>query len=348
MEAVPRRLPAALREAQEWVLDTLQERLRLRRAWIVPLLMLLGLVLFPIVSPTYIQSLAVEVLLFAIFAVSLDLLLGYTGLVSFGHAAFFGLGGYILAYVARGATANLLVTMPLVLFGTALGAAIIGFFALRTTGIYFLMLTLAFAQMLFGLAVKWTPVTGGSDGLSGVPRPYIGLGDLTWRFGSNLYFYYLVALVFVVSWWLLRRIVGSPFGYTLRGIKENESRMRALGYNTWRFKMAAFIVAGMFAGLSGALFAHFNRHAAPESLYWTMSGQVLLMVIVGGSGTLTGPILGAVLVRLLPSYASTYTDRWQTIMGLVFIAFVLFAPQGIMGLIRDYRARRRHASSRGP
>ncbi len=317
-----------------------REQVRTRRQWVVPLVVLVGLSVFPLISPSYIQSLAVEVLLFAIFAMSLDLLLGYTGLVSFGHAAFFGLGGYVLAYVARGVTANLLVTTPLVIVVTALGAAVIGFFALRTTGIYFLMLTLAFAQMLFGLAVKWTPVTGGSDGLAGVPRPYIGVGDVALRFGSNLYFYYLVAVAFIVCWWLLRRIVGSPFGYTLRGIKENESRMRALGYNTWRFKMAAFIVAGVFAGISGALFAHFNWHAAPENLYWTMSGQVLLMVIVGGSGTLTGPILGAALVRLLPSYASTYTDRWQTIMGLVFIAFVLFAPQGIMGLIRDYQARR--------
>jgi branched-chain amino acid transport system permease protein len=305
------------------------------------LLLLLGLFLFPLISPSYIMSLAVEVLLFAVFAMSLDLLLGYTGLVSFGHAAFFGLGGYILAYVARGLSANLLVTMPLVIIGTALGAAIIGFFALRTTGIYFLMLTLAFAQMLFGLAVKWTPVTGGSDGLPGVPRPYIGLGDLSWRFGSNLQFYYLVVLVFVISWWLLRRLVESPFGHTLRGIKENESRMRALGYNTWRFKMAVFVIAGVFAGLSGAFFAHFNWHAAPENLYWTMSGQVLLMVIVGGSGTLSGPILGAALVRLLPSYASTYTDRWQTILGLVFVAFVLFAPHGIIGLIKEYQARRK-------
>ncbi len=329
MEAAHKRWPAT------------RAGLRAGKQLVVPLLVLIGLVVFPLISPSYIQSLAVEVLLFAIFAMSLDLLLGYAGLVSFGHAAFFGLGGYVLAYVARGATANLLVTVPLVLVVTALGAAVIGFFALRTTGIYFLMLTLAFAQMLFGLAVKWTPVTGGSDGLAGVPRPYIGVGNLVWRFGSNLQFYYLVALAFVVCWWLLRRIVGSPFGYTLRGIKENESRMRALGYNTWRFKMAAFIVAGVFAGVSGALFAHFNWHAAPESLYWTMSGQVLLMVIVGGAGTLTGPILGAALVRLLPSYASTYTDRWQTIMGLVFIAFVLFAPEGIMGLIRGYQARRR-------
>lgn len=327
METVYKRLPIV------W------EELRPRREWLAAMLSLAGLAVFPLVAPSYILSLAVEVLIFAVFAMSLDLLLGYTGLVSFGHAAFFGLGGYIVAYVARGVTANLLATTPIVLIGTAIGAAVIGFFALRTTGIYFLMLTLAFAQMLFGLAVKWTPVTGGSDGLAGVPRPYIGLGDLSWRFGSNLQFYYLVALTFLLSWWLLRRLVESPFGHTLRGIKENESRMRALGYNTWRFKMAAFIIAGVFAGLSGALFTHFNWHAAPENLYWTMSGQVLLMVIVGGSGTLTGPILGAALVRLLPSYASTYTDRWQTLMGLVFVLFVLFAPQGIIGLMREYQAR---------
>jgi branched-chain amino acid transport system permease protein len=300
-------------------------------------LMLIGLVaillLFPFVAPAYPRSLMIEVLIFAMFAMSLDLLMGYTGLVSFGHAAFFGLGGYVVAYSAQHLSSNLLVTLPLligVLSATAFG---IGFFALRTAGIYFLMLTLAFAQMLFSLAIKWSDVTGGSDGLT-LDRPYIGVGGLELRFGADFNFYYLALALFLGSWWFLARLVASPFGHTLKGIRENEARMQALGYHTWRFKISAFVIAGLFAGLAGMLLAAFNRHAAPESLYWTASGQAIIMVLVGGSGSLAGPILGAALVHLLPSYVSSYTERWQSILGLVFIGFVLFAPRGIYGSLR--------------
>lgn len=316
------------------------------RTWIdrqpkVVLLILAVLALvYPYVASLYFLALGIEVLIFAIFAMSLDLLLGYTGLVSFGHAAFFGLGAYIVAYVssrselALNITNNLLITVPLVILGTALVALIIGFFALRTAGIYFLMITLAFAQMLFSIAIRWSGVTGGSDGLAGVARPAVGFGPFSYTFDSRESFYYLVLLFFVVSWWLLRQIVNSPFGWTLRGIRENEQRMRALGYNTFRFKMAAFAIAGVFAGLAGMLLVQFFRHAAPENLFWTTSGQVMIMLIVGGAGTLTGPVIGAGIIRLLPNFASSYTDRWQTLLGLVFVLFVLFAPQGIMGLLR--------------
>ena len=301
--------------------------------------LLVVLLALPFGAPPYIRSLMIEVLIFAIFAMSLDLLLGYTGLVSFGHAAYFGLSGYVLAYSAARLGPNLLVTVPLVALASSLAAFVIGFFALRTSGIYFLMLTLAFAQMFFGLAIKWTAVTGGSDGLP-VDRPYLGVGDLTIHFGSDTNFYYLALAVFLGSWWVLARIVGSPFGHALRGIKENEARMRALGYDTWRYKIIAFVIAGLLAGLAGMLLAAFNRHVAPETLYWTTSGQVIIMVLVGGAGSLSGPILGAALVHLLPSYVSSYTDRWQSILGLVFIAFVLFAPQGIYGLIHGPGTRR--------
>ena len=295
---------------------------------------------FPFILRSYILSLAIEVLIFAIFAMSLDLLLGYTGLPSFGHAAFFGLGAYILAYttstseVALGLTDNLLITLPLVMLGTAIAALIIGFFALRTSGIYFLMITLAAAQMLYSMAMRWTRVTGGSDGLIGVPRPTISLSTLTYTFSSRESFYFLVLFLFLVSWGLLLCIVNSPFGCALRGIRENEERMRALGYNTFRYKMAAFGIAGSLAGLAGMLLTHFFWHAAPGNMYWTASGQVLIMVIIGGAGTLTGPIMGAALMRLLPYLASSYTEHWQTIMGLTLIGFVLFARQGLVGLLR--------------
>lgn len=316
--------------------------------WVLIGLVIIGLgiaLVYPSVASLYFLSLAIEVLIFAIFAMSLDLLLGYTGLASFGHAAFLGLGGYIVAYLSSRSdlalnwTGNLLITLPFVIVGTALIAVIIGFFALRTSGIYFLMITLAFAQMLFSIAIRWSGVTGGSDGLSGVPRPSIGLGPIEYVFNSRPSFYFLALIFFILSWWLLNRIVNSPFGWTLRGIRENEQRMRALGYNTFRFKMAAFVISGAFAGVAGMLLVQFFRHAAPDNLYWTMSGQVLIMLIVGGAGTLSGPILGAALIRLLPNFASTYTERWETLLGVVFISFVLFAPKGILGLLRLRREK---------
>jgi branched-chain amino acid transport system permease protein len=305
-----------------------------RSWWLIGLVALLFVL--PLIVPPYLRSLMIEVLIFAIFAMSLDLLMGYTGLISFGHAAFFGLGGYVVAYTARHLSANLLITLPLVLVVIGVVAFVIGFFALRTSGIYFLMLTLAFSQMFYGLAIKWSEVTGGSDGLT-VERPYLGVGGLAIRFGPDINFYYLALVLFLFSWWFLSRIVSSPFGRTLKGIKENDARMLALGYNTWNYKIAAFVIAGLFAGLAGMLLTTFNRHAAPESLYWTRSGEAIIMVLVGGAGSLSGPILGAALVHLLPSYASSYTDRWQSILGLVFIAFVLFAPRGIYGLINGRR-----------
>ena len=310
-----------------------------RRKWLLAALALVALV-YPFVVRSYFLSLAIEVLIFAIFAMSLDLLLGYTGLPSFGHAAFYGFGAYLLAYTASRSdlalnlTNNLLVTIPLVMLGTALLALLIGFFALRTSGIYFLMVTLAFAQMLFSIAIGWSAVSGGSDGLPGVPRPALGLGPLAYTFDSRESYYYLVLALFLLAWWLLRRIVNSPFGWTLRGIRENEQRMRALGYRTFNFKMTAFVIAGAFAGLAGGLITHFFGIASPENLYWTTSGEVMISLIIGGAGTLTGPIFGATVERLLPNFASTYLDRWQTLMGVVFILLVMFAPQGVMGLIR--------------
>jgi branched-chain amino acid transport system permease protein len=302
----------------------------------------------PLFVPPYLLGLATEVLLFAVFAMSLDMLIGYAGLVSFGHAAFFGLGGYLTAFVARQYTANLLVIIPAVGLGVSLAAALIGLLCLRARGIYFLMLTLAVAQMLFGLAVKWTAVTGGIDGIAGIPRPYLGAGPLQVAFGGNTAFWYLTCAFFLCSYWIMRRITGSPFGYALRGIRDNERRMRTLGYDTQRLTLSIFVIAGVFAGTSGALLAHLHRYASPENLYYVVSGQVMMMVIVGGAGTLIGPTIGAFLVRLVPIYISSYTDRWLTLTGLGFVAFVLFAPRGIVDLVARPRSRPARAGLKGP
>ena len=170
--------------------------------------------------------------------------------------------------------------------------------------------------------------------MTGVLRPSLGIGPWNYSFAVRYSFYYLVLVVFMIVWWLLRRIVNSPFGLTLRGIRDNEKRMRALGYNTFRYKIVAFVLAGMLAGLSGMLLAQFFWQASPQNLFWSMSGQVLIMVVVGGVGTLTGPVIGAAIMRLLPHIVSSYTQRWPTVMGMVLILFVLFAPGGIIGMLR--------------
>jgi branched-chain amino acid transport system permease protein len=303
-----------------------------KRGWLLPATLLALLLVYPLVMPPYLLSVLTEILILGIFAMSLDLILGYTGLISFGHAAFFGVGAYVAGVAAVRLSPHLGVTLPLALLGAGLAALIIGYLCIRASGIYFLMLTLAFAQVLYAVAFKWTPVTGGSNGLSGIPRPTLGLlpggGDLS----DPTRFYFLVLLCFLAVYYGLRRVVASPFGRTLVGIRENEARMSAIGCDVARFKLAAFVLAGVLAGLSGALMTYLNVFVSPAQLNWTTSGQVLVMVIIGGAGTLIGPVLGAALVLLLQNFVSAQTDRWPMIMGAVFIIFVLVARFGLIGL----------------
>jgi branched-chain amino acid transport system permease protein len=303
-----------------------------KRGWLLPATLLALLLVYPLVMPPYLLSVLTEILILGIFAMSLDLILGYTGLISFGHAAFFGVGAYVAGVAAVRLSPHLGVTLPLALLGAGLAALVIGYLCIRASGIYFLMLTLAFAQVLYAVAFKWTPVTGGSNGLSGIPRPTLGLlpggGDLS----DPTRFYFLVLLCFLAVYYGLRRVVASPFGRALVGIRENEARMSAIGCDVARFKLAAFVLAGVLAGLSGALMTYLNVFVSPAQLNWTTSGQVLVMVIIGGAGTLIGPVLGAALVLLLQNFVSAQTDRWPMIMGAVFIIFVLVARFGLIGL----------------
>ncbi len=302
------------------------------------LLVLFLLVVFPLLPFSYAQAVLTDVLIFGVFAMSLDLLLGYTGLVSFGHAAFFGIGAYMAGISGIHLGSSVFLTFPAAIFAGALGALIIGFFSIRTAGVYFLMLTLAFSQMVYAVIFK-LPFTGGSNGLSGIPRPTLGFGP---SISDSTGFYYFVLIVFLVAYWLLERLVKAPFGKSLRGIKENESRMRAVGYSVQRYKLAAFVMAGAFAAAAGALRAYFNFFVAPDTLYWTTSGTVLVMVIIGGAGTLLGPVLGAGLVLVLQNLISSYTERWPLLLGAVFVLFVLRAPYGIIGVIDHIRTVRRN------
>ena len=291
-------------------------------------LVVVALAVFPLTAGNYPVKLLQEILIWGIFAMSLDLLMGYAGMVSFGHSAYFGIGGYVaaLALVKSPGLVSALV-LPAAVAGLA--ALVIGFFSIRVSGVYFIMLTLAFSQMFhaYTFQVSWL---GAEDGLVGIPRPVVPGWDVSSLRGFHGYLLTLVALSALVLW----RIVRSPFGHVLRGIHENEARMEAVGYAVDRYKLVAFVIAGVFAGLAGSLYAQFNGSITPDAFFWTTSGEALLMVIIGGTGTLGGPVLGAAAFILLQSLVSTYTERWMLILGGTFILFVLFAPGGIVGALR--------------
>ena len=295
------------------------------------LVSVLVLAAVPIFGGTYLVGVGTEILILAMFAVSLGFLMGFPRLISLGHAAFFGGGAYAAGIFAERISANLLLTLAVALVFSSLLAALIGVLSLRNVGIYFLMITLALAQLTYVIAQQWTSVTGGTDGLVGIPYPELfGILD----FGRSS-FYYLVLLLAGLTYLLLRAVTHSPFGHVLVGIGSNERRMRAIGYNPRIYKLLAFVLAGAVAGIAGALWAHYNGIVAPVDLHWSLSATAIIMVIVGGSGTLIGPMLGAALVWFLETGLGSYTDRSEMIKGAAFILFVFFARGGIVGIARS-------------
>jgi branched-chain amino acid transport system permease protein len=307
------------------------------RAWLIAgAAVLLVLLLLPLGLSSYQTSLATKMLILALFAMSLDLLLGYTGLASLGHAAFFGIAAYAVALLTLRAGWNPWATLPIALASATLTGALYGLLALRARGTYFLMITLALAQVLWGIAFGWRTMTGGDDGLPNVPRPALAL---PWSLSDTVPFYYFALIVVALASALLVCIVRSPFGYALRGIRESESRMLALGYNAWRYKYLAFVLAAAFAGLSGALYAYYNGFVGIEYLHVVRSAEALIMVILGGAGTLVGPAIGAALIVLLENVISNYTQRWLMVLGAIYVVVTLFAPRGLAGVVEDLRRR---------
>ncbi|WP_413382246.1 branched-chain amino acid ABC transporter permease [Alkalihalobacillus sp. 1P02AB] len=292
----------------------------------VAVLVLLGLA--PFVLSLFHINLLSEILILAIFALSLNILVGYTGLVSLGHAAFFGVGAYTAALTAQNLSSNLFVTIGLAIICSLIVAAVIGIFCMKVSGFYFLMLTLAFSQMIYSFVYQSTTLTGGSNGLAGIPRASIG----DFQFGNPVLIFYLILAVFMLAYFGLRLFVQSPFGQVLIGIRENETRVKSMGYNTSLYKYFAFIIAGAIGGLAGSLYTFFNGFIAPSDVYWTMSGAVLIMVLIGGSGTMLGPVLGAALIVTMETVISSYTNSWMLIIGATFIIFVIFFPKGLVGI----------------
>jgi branched-chain amino acid transport system permease protein len=292
---------------------------------------LLSLGLIAPFTNSFVILLITRALILAILAMSLDILLGFTGLPSLGQAAYLGVGAYLTAILATKYNFGLgwsfwLVIVLGILIG-AVTAAFFGLFAIRASGVYFLMITLALGQCVWGLAYRWNSMTGGDNGINLPGRPAFGI-----QLSNDVTYFYVVFGFFVASLLMLYVLVQSPFGRSLEGIREREVRMRTLGYNTWLHKYIAFVIAGGFGGLAGVLWAHANGHVSPEDVVLTTSVDALLMVVLGGSGTLVGGAIGAGFVVFLREYLSTLVPWWQYVLGGVYVLTILFLPSGLMGI----------------
>jgi branched-chain amino acid transport system permease protein len=289
----------------------------------------------PLFLPSYYTGLFSLMFIFAIFAMSLDILQGYTGLPSLGHAAFLGTSAYMVGIlnvkIFKGC--NFGVELIAGLLSAAVVACILGLIVLRSKEVYLLMILMASSMMLWGIAFKWRSVTGGDDGLPGISRP--DLRFIHWDLGSTTHFYYFVLLFFIVAAVLMYLVVHSSFGHTLLGIRESETRMRSLGYNIWLQKYIAFNVSAIFAGLAGVLIVYYNGFVSPSELHLVTSAEVLIMVILGGAGTLFGPAIGAGIIIFIKNFVSGYTEHWMIILGAIYMATIMFAPQGVYRLMKQ-------------
>ncbi len=304
---------------------------------IVATAVLAALALVPAVAavadaPFYVGLFA-RVMVFAIAALSLDLILGYGGLVSFGHAAYLGIGAYAVGILSFHGIANGFVHFAVALGAAAVAALVIGFVSLRTSGVYFIMITLAFSQMVYFLGVSLNRY-GGDDGLN--IRRHSDFGGLVDLDDPTVLYYFVWALLLLFLG-LGTRLVRSRFGALLEGTRSNERRMIALGFPTFRYKLAAFVIAGAVCGVAGALFANLTLFVSPSIMHWTRSGEILMMVILGGIGTLFGPVLGAAAYLLLESVLSRWSEHWQAVLGPCLILVVLFSKSGLLGLLASRR-----------
>jgi len=309
------------------------------------------LLLLPTFVPSYIQSLVTKMMIFALFGVSMNILWGYGGIPTFGHAAFFGFGGYACGIlIIHGGISNFFLNLVLAIALTALLAAGLGIPAFRVYGvgasdnpIYFLLVTLAFGELLVRVAITARSLTGGSTGLAGIPYPQLDVLGITINSRS---FYFLVLIIVVVCFFIIYRIVNSHYGYALRGIHDNERRMQALGYNTWLYKYTSYILAGAFGGIAGVLFAYFGGVMIPGTMGMAMTDIVFLIVILGSASVYFGPIVGAVVIVGVEYLASLYVpDRWPLIMGAIIVVAIMVIPQGIGVLLLDLWRRLIHGST---
>jgi branched-chain amino acid transport system permease protein len=314
--------------------DTLASRTKI----IGLILAVLILLVMPPFYSSYWVTLLTQMLIFAILAMSLDILVGYTGLSSFGHAGFFGVAGYMVAILSTRYQMGFFICFISGISLPILISMIFGFLVAHATGVYFLIITLALGMVLWGLAFRWVSMTGGDNGISGIMRPDIGLPI---ALKDPLTFYYVILGFFLIALILMAVLVRSPFGHSLKGIRESESRMRVLGYHSWLHKYLSYVVSAAFAGFAGVFWAYFNGFISPFDMDLNASIEIVLMVILGGPGTLIGPALGAGIIVFLKNFISAYTQRWLLILGTIYILTILYAPQGLINLLKDWLRGRR-------
>ena len=290
------------------------------RAW-------LGVLAAAVLLPVFVRhAIATEIWIFAIFGLGLNLLMGYTGLLSFGQATFFGSAAYVSGYLLKHHGIGVLPALGVGILVGAVSAALVGYLCVQRSGLYFIMLTFALNQMFYFTAYQWTTVTGGEDGMPGIPRPNV--------FGLDIHrplaYYAVVALLFLVSLWIMQRIVESPLGKILQAIRENEARAEALGYDVARMKLAAFVVGGAFSGLAGVLYAMLFGIVPLESIGFVFSGNVVFATLIGGSGSLYGPVIGSFVFIWLSESISSMWARWPLLLGMAFVIVVLFLRGGVV------------------
>ncbi|MCL4475510.1 MAG: branched-chain amino acid ABC transporter permease [Nitrospirae bacterium] len=306
-------------------------------AFAVGLIILFAWPLFAQYTPIF-TSLATEIIIFSLFGIAYNMALGYTGLISLGHAAFFGFGGYFTGAMLKFFGLPVILSLMLALVASSILGVVFGFICLRKTGVYFTLVTLAISQMLYYVAQMWIGVTGGHEGMAGIPR--LGLGQWVELTNNPKGQYWFVASVAGISVYMLWRMVNSSFGKVMQAVRENEERANTCGYNTKRVKYVAFIISGAFSGLAGSLYLISQEFFGIENIYWTMSGAVLIITLFGGTEVFLGPFVGALLFLLMKDSFSHYFEYWQILTGTLFVAVVLFLPEGILGSIVTFFSNR--------
>lgn len=295
----------------------------------------LGVILLVILSMTvftpYYQRLVIEMMIFGLLAMSLDLLIGYTGLISFGHAAFFGLSTYTLGLLITKLEWALLPSILFTILFTSLAALIIGVFCVKFNGIQFSMLTLAFGQLLWTVTTNWRSLTNGLDGFTIMNNFSINLGSVELSLNDPQVLLIFTSILLLLSFWSMNRLVKAPLGHSLLAIKGNEERTKFLGFNHTRIKLQIFVISAFYASIAGICFLFLKSFVAPDYLHWSFSGNVLMMTLLGGMGTLLGPLLGALTFILFQDWASSITENWMAFVGLAFIIVVLYLPKGVFG-----------------
>jgi branched-chain amino acid transport system permease protein len=319
-----------------------------------PLLVFVAAFFVPALGSRFYTFVANDVAIWALFATSLNILVGYTGLVSFGHAAYFGIGAYTTGLLLKKLGVPFLLAWPAAGILAGAFALVFGFFCVRLTRIYFAMLTLAFAQIVWAICFKWNEVTGGEQGMPDIPYPdfdalerVAAVVPIVGGYRPSEYFYFLTLVLVAGCLWLLRRVMRSPFGRMLETIRENAERAEFIGIDVRRYELVAFVLAGAFAGLAGGLFGIFNRGVFPDFAYWTKSSEVLIMTLLGGMGTFWGPAIGALVLLVLNQQIVSYTEYWPLVLGTILVLLLFVFPGGIAGaaagLGRRLARRVRHA-----